>query len=219
MNRHLSEDAALYALGTLNEAEQREVERHVATCAACAEILAQAQEDVTAMCAAEPLREAPPALATRLAATLERGAAVSLSPRRFTRSWSSAFAAVAAVVILALAPSMYLFEQNVAMHQLMVAQSEAVGRVTTSPHRTVAFASKMTGRVMYAPDGSWYFIVVRGATEPVRVVWKHEGKMIDLGTAMPHGNVAMLYLPKSKRMDQLALVQGSQVVGEANLVF
>ena len=218
MNRHFNEEAALYALGALDQSKQLEIEKHVATCGACAALLAQACEDVTAICAAEPIMDAPPALATRLAATLERGAAVSLSPRRLARSWTS-FAAAAAVILLALAPSTYLFEQNRAMHQAMDMQSEAIARVMASPHRTVAFASKMPGEVMYPRDGSWYCIVVRGVTQPLRVVWKHEGQMTDLGTAMPHGNVAMLYLPKSKPMEQLALVQGSEVVGEAKLLF
>jgi hypothetical protein len=40
-----------------------------------------------------------------------------------------------------------------------------------------------------------------------------------LGTAMPHGDVALLYLPKSKRMDQLALMDGEQVVASAQLAF
>lgn len=219
MNQHVSEDAALYALGALDETECRAIEKHAETCSACAELLAQACADVTEMCAAEPLVEAPASLTARLSNSLDRGAAVSLPRRRLTRSWTSSFAAAAALIILALAPSMYLFKQNQTMHQNMIAEAEAMGRVATSPHRTVAFASGMAGRVMYGPDGSWYVIVVRGAREPVHVVWKHDGKMTELGMAVPRGDVAMLYLPQSKRMDQLALMLDSHVVGQANLTF
>jgi hypothetical protein len=38
-----------------------------------------------------------------------------------------------------------------------------------------------------------------------------------LGNAVPNGNVAMLYLPKSHRMDRLALMDGDRVVAEATL--
>ena len=218
MNQHVSEDAALYALGALDENERLAIEKHADQCVPCAELLAQACDDVAAMCAAEPLVEAPVSLGVRLSNSLKRGAAVSLPRRRFTRSWSSAFAAAAALIILALTPSMYLFKQNQTMHQTMVAQAEMIERIA-SPHRTAAFASAMDGRVMYGADGSWYLIVVRGAREPVHVVWRHEGRMTDLGTATPRGDVATLYLPQSKRMDRLALMQDARIVGQADLTF
>jgi hypothetical protein len=45
----------------------------------------------------------------------------------------------------------------------------------------------------------------------------HDGEQTMLGQAVPHGDVAMLYLPKSHRMDQLALMDGAQVVAQASL--
>jgi len=72
---------------------------------------------------------------------------------------------------------------------------------------------------MYAPDGSWYCIIIRGASAPLHVMWPHDGTQTMLGTAMPHGDIALLYLPKSHRMDQLSLMQDGHVVGQAQLVF
>ncbi len=219
MNDHLGDVAALYALGALDRAEQEAVDAHVAVCTACAAELAQASEDVTAMALAQPQFEPPRALQQRLAATLERGAAVSLDARRPARRWYAAgVAALAAALVFGVLPSAYLWQENQAMHQAMLAESDAMARVATSPHKTVAFAAT-DARVMYGPDGSWYCVVVRGAHAPVQVAWKHDGRMTMLGTAMPHGDVAMLYLPKSHRMDHLALIQGAQVMGEAQLVF
>jgi hypothetical protein len=72
---------------------------------------------------------------------------------------------------------------------------------------------------MYGRDGSWYFIVIRGASAPLHVMWPHDGKQTMLGTAVPHGDVALLYLPNSHRMDRLSLMQNGVVVGQAQLVF
>jgi hypothetical protein len=53
----------------------------------------------------------------------------------------------------------------------------------------------------------------------MRVVWMHGGEQTPLGSAMPHGDVATLYLPTSHRMDTLAIVEGTVVVAEAQLTY
>ncbi|MGA7571944.1 MAG: hypothetical protein WCA80_14160, partial [Candidatus Aquilonibacter sp.] len=137
-------------------------------------------------------------------------------PRRVPRAgmWLAAAAAVAIAVL----PSGYLLVQNLAMRQTELADAQAMARLTTGPHRTATFAGT-DAQVMYAPDGSWYCIVIRGATAPLHVMWPHDGTQTMLGTAMPHGDIALLYLPKSHRMNQLSLMKDGQVVGQAQLVF
>lgn len=206
MSDHLGELAALYALGILEPHETRAAEEHLLACDACRRLLAQAQADVTAMAAAQPQLD-PPA---RASVPLPRRSSVP----RFNRTWL----AVAAAFAIAILPAGYLFEQNLAMHQAMLADAQAMARVVTSPHRTVAFTGS-NARVMYGPDGSWYVIVIRGASAPLHVMWPHDGTQTMLGTAVPHGDVALLYLSKSHRMDQLSLMQNGVVVGQAQLVF
>jgi hypothetical protein len=70
---------------------------------------------------------------------------------------------------------------------------------------------------MYALDGSWYVVVVRNPSKSLSVAWMHDGVHTMLGNAVPNGNVAMLYLPKSHRMDRLALMDGDRIVAEAAL--
>ncbi len=219
MTEHISEDAALYALGALNEDERAAIERHADRCAPCAKILAQACDDVAAICASGTAVAAPRDLDARMATAFERGGAVSLVNRPSVRRAPAALAAAVALVIVALGPSAYLLQQNRAMNETMLAQSAAMARIAASPHRVATFASNMDARVMYGRDGSWYCIIVHGAGAPVQVAWKHDGEMTMLGTAMPHGDVAVLYLPKSHRMDRLALVEQSRVIGQAQLVF
>ena len=216
MSAHIGEDAALYALGALDPHEAAAVERHVADCIACARLLAQAEDDVTAMVAAQPLVEPPAGLADRILATPDAATSATHRQRRVPRvAWLTA---LAAAIVIALLPSAYVYRENITMHHTMVADADAMARIATSPHRSAAFAGR-DAHVMYAPDGSWYVVVIRGAKAPVHVVWPHDGERTMLGTAVPHGDVALLYLPKSHRMDQLALMSGGQVVAQAQLVF
>ena len=202
MTDHLGDLAALYALGMLDSAQAQAAEAHLLGCDACRRLLAQAQADVTAMAAAQQQFDPPPMRV--------------VSPRRIGMPRMAL--AFAAALLLAVLPLGYLLEQNFAMHQAMLADAQAMARVATSPHRTVAF-SGADARVMYGSDGSWYMIVVRGARSPLHVMWPHDGTQTMLGTAVPHGDVALLYLPKSHRMQQLTLVQDGREVGQALLVF
>lgn len=205
MTDHLGELAALYALGILEPDEQRTAEEHLTHCDACRRLLAQAEADVAAMAAAQPQLEAP----VRLRAPRTQA-------RRLPRA--GMWLAVAAAVAIAVLPTGYLLVQNLAMHQTELADAQAMARLATGPHRTAMFTGT-DAAVMYAPDGSWYCIIIRGASAPLHVMWPHDGTQTMLGTAMPHGDIALLYLPKSHRMDQLSLMRDGHVVGQAQLVF
>ncbi len=207
MTDHLGELAALYALGMLEPPEQRAAEEHLTHCDACRRLLAQAESDVASIAAAQTQLE-PPA---------RFFAPEPVRPARQTAQYNVGLA-VAAALLIAVIPGAYLLQENLRMHRDLLADTQAIARVATSPHRTVAF-SGTDARVMYAPDGSWYCIVIRGASAPLHVLWRHDGTSTMLGTAMPHDNVALLYLPKSRRMDRLTLMQGDREVGQAQLVF
>lgn len=202
MTDHVGESAALYALGLLDESERHAIDTHVAACAACGQLLAQAYDDVATIAMAEP-QHTPPS----------RGLAAT-APRRLPQSWL----AIAAVLLLALLPSAYLVNQNLSMHRAMVADADAVARISSSPHTNVAFKGA-DANVMYGPDGSWYCVIVRGVSRPLHVVWPHDGEQTSLGMAMPHGDVAVLYLPKSHRMDRLTLMDEGRAVANADLTF
>jgi hypothetical protein len=202
---HIGDNAALYALGLLGERDGAEVVAHAATCDPCARLLAQAEDDVAAMAAAEPQYEVPAGFAPRpVAAPIAR------------RSWYAPALAFAAALLLAILPTSYLITQNRAMHASMV-YADAVERMMSSPHRTVAFKGS-NAMVMYGTNGSWYCIFAKGA-QNLHVAWIHDGQTTMLGTMVPHGDVALLYLPKSHRMDQLAIMSDGEMVAQANLVF
>jgi len=209
---HLDEAADLYAIGALDDAERDAVDRHVAGCNACARLLGAAEDRVAVLVASE-VQHVPPAQLER------RGNALV---RREPPRWRAFGAAVAAALIVGLLPSAYFWQQNQSMHAAIVAQTEAMNRVALMPHRSDAFSEMSDGsaaRVMYAPDGSWYVVMVRGTSKALSVAWMHGGQRTMLGTATLHGQVAMLYLPRSHRMDQLALMDGERVVAEAQLAY
>lgn len=209
---HLDDAADLYAIGALDDFEQAAIDKHVATCDECARLLGEAEERVTLLAEAD-VRRRPPAQLERRVVSIVR--ARTSRPRAL-------IPAIAAALVIGLLPSAYFWQQNQAMHAVMIVQADAMNRVASMPHRSVAFTNMGNGsaaRVMYAPDGSWYVVFVRGATRALSVAWMHDGQRTMLGTATPHGSIAMLYLPKSHRMDQLALLDGEQVVAEAQLAY
>jgi len=218
MTDHIGELAALYALGALNERERDDVERHVAGCHACIRLLAQAEDDVTVLAATEEQRVAPASLHSRVSAVLVKEPVRPL--RQVAPRWQGLLA-YAALFALAVVPTGYLAVQNLAMHNTIMAQSTIMADVASAPHKTVAFAGLSNGdaHVLYGPDGSWYFVVMRGVHKPLAVVWPHDGKEIPLGATQTRGDVAMLYLPKSHKMDQLALMDGDRIVAQAQLAY
>ena len=200
---HVGENAALYALGMLDDGESAEVLMHAASCDACTRLLAQAEDDVTAMAMAQPQLE-PPAL---------RPPSIVSRPRR---AWTAPALAFAAAIAVAILPMSYLYNENQRMHQSTM-YADAVQRIIEMPHRQVAFTGSKA-MVMYSPDGSWYCVFARSA-KALHVAWLHDGQQTMLGTMVLHGDVALLYLPKSHKMNQLAIMNDGQIVGQANLVF
>jgi anti-sigma factor RsiW len=215
---HIGDSAELYALGALADDERAAIEAHLHECSECACVVASAERDVALIASMEARQPAPPELGRRIDAIV-RTAAMSGGARVKRFAWPLP-AALAAALVVGLLPSAYFWSQSQVLHREMMTQSAAVGRLASSPHRTAVFHTAqgdMPGEVAYAPDGSWYVVVVRGASKSLAVAWMHDGERTMLGSATPRGNLAMLYLPKSHRMDRLALMDGDRVIAEATL--
>jgi anti-sigma factor RsiW len=215
---HVEDRAALYALGALPDDERAAIDAHLRECSACTEAVGAAERDVALIVSTEPQHGVPPALAARIDRLVQPRSLEGM--RRYPRpAWPYA-AAIAAALLLGLLPSAYFWSENLAMHRAMLAQSNAMGRLASGSHRTAHFRpsnASPPAEVMYAPDGSWYVVVVRDPSKSLSVAWMHDGVHTMLGNAVPNGNVAMLYLPKSHRMDRLALMDGNRLVAEATL--
>jgi hypothetical protein len=224
MNGHVDDRAALYALGSLDEREAEAVRAHVAGCLSCAQAIGAAEAEVDAAAEHEPQFAAPAALRSRIDRMLsERPTASRRASGVVTRPAYAPWLALAAAFIIGVLPSAYFLEENRRMHDAMGVQSAAMDRLATSTHRVAAFrpmpamSEGSSASVAYGSSGQWYVVVVKDVSRSMGVAWMHDGQQTMLGQAVPHGNVAMLFLPKSHRMDRLALVDDGQVVAQASL--
>lgn len=217
-NEHIGDRAELFALGAVDENENVTIERHLRGCLSCAQLVGSAERDIALIASMESRREAPSELAGRIDYVLQVNRA-SASARRDRRPWLPA-AALAAALVLGLLPSAYFWSQSRILHDEMAAQSAAMARIAAEPHRTARFRTmheNAPAEVVYAMDGSWYVVVVRGASKALSVAWMHGGERTMLGKTASRGDLAMLYLPNSHRMDRLALMDGDRVIAEATL--
>jgi len=216
---HVEDLVELYTLGALTDEERTVVDEHLRACVNCTRLVGESERDLALIASRETQRTAPRELATRVERMLRAHKIVSSRAESRDGRWRLA-AAMAAAFIVGILPSLYLWNENRELHGAMLAQSAAMERVVLAAHRTSAFHPTKKGppaQVMYAPDGSWYVVIVRGVSKTLAVVWMHDGAHTMLGNAVPHGGIATLYLPKSHRMDRLALMDGGRVVAEATL--
>jgi len=217
---HVGDAAELYALGALDAGEAEAYEAHLRLCVNCAAQAAGAERDVALLASIEPRHEAPPELAKRIEGILRTDAS-GAQARSARFSWPAA-AGLAAAFVAGLLPSLYFWDQNQTLRGASLAQSAAMARLAAAPHRMAVFRTApgvAPAEVAYAPDGSWYVVMVRGASKTLTVAWMHDGERTMLGSAVPHGAVAMLYLPKSHRMNRLALMDGQTIVADAQLTW
>ena len=207
-----ADDAALYALGTMDDVSRRYADRHVPACPTCSRLVGEAERDVAVLAAAEPAYQLPPDLVRFPRAQ---------PPARIRAS--AAWALAAAAFLVAMLPATYFWEQNRQMQAADHRDAQMVARLgDPASFRTAEFrglAGGANARVMYAADGSWYLVLVRGASHSMQVAWLHGKDRTMLGATESRGEIAMLYLPKSHRMDQLALMDSGQVVAEAQLAY
>lgn len=89
--------AGAYALGVASDAERREFEAHLATCAECRQELAEIRRVNDALAMAAPAASPPAGLRSRIVAAAERDRKVPAAPR-YRLAWQIAAAASIAAV-------------------------------------------------------------------------------------------------------------------------
>ena len=207
---HLGDDAELYALGALDDAERVHVDAHAATCGDCLRRLGEAEAVVAAMIAAD-LPEA----------VLAAPARTRVSRLPHALQW---LAVAAAICIFAL-PAAYFARENARMHASMHANEMLAARIASDDLQSAGFTSMhggpMRARVLYDRAGDWYCVIVDRSQAPMQIAYvREDGSMEIIGSvAMRPGAPSMAIMSIPHKMQKLALLDGGVVVAEAKLAF
>jgi hypothetical protein len=189
--RHVGEDAELYALGVLSNAERLALEVHLRGCVQCMQRVGEAEETVLAL-ERETVAVAPPLLLA------------SFTPRRHrVRAWWFAPALAAAFVIGILVPRGH------------APQNPALLAIATSHFNHSQFTGGgPRAKVLYARDYSWYYVVVTGS-RGFDVYGMRAGVATPLGSTHVNGDAGELFVKGSKRFDRIELRNRGRTVGSA----
>ena len=215
MNEHVDELAELYALGSLEDLDRARVERHASSCALCAQRISDAEESVTRIAELQTLHEPPARLQSRLRS--------SFTAAHVRHAWLRTIpAAIAAVLVLALIPTWVAVDRTRTV-AVMGQDEQALAKIASAPFARAQFMSArkrpMNAKVLYGMHGDWYYVVVMHPRPGMQVAYVHGGKMEMLGTVAMHGASGTLYLPVNHKMEELALVSGGAIVGDAHLAY
>ncbi|HEY0613596.1 MAG TPA: hypothetical protein VGC96_03100 [Candidatus Elarobacter sp.] len=193
---HLDDDAELYALGLTEPDRGPEIEAHLAGCEPCRARVAAAEE-----------------AAASLAATLPP---VPDAPAR--RAWWPGLAAAAAVVFAAGAA----FEANAARAATgrLVATDTALLAIAGSHfgHTTLVSDRGVTAKALYARDGSWMYVIARGAPPGTHVTLLRPHEVRDAG-AIAGDAPASLFVRDPGRVIEVDLVGGGRVLARGKPAF
>lgn len=206
---HVGDEAELYALGALDDAERALLEAHVATCEPCARRLGEAEAAVTAMMVAE----------------LPPGAFEYPRSRTMPRTSRALQWLVAAAVVCILAlPAAYFAHENARMHAAMSANETLAARIASGDLQSAGFkmmhGAPMHARVLYDRAGDWYCVIVDRPQAPMQVAYVHpDGSVETIGSVAMRAGASMTVMPIAHKMNELVLMDGPTVVAEARLAF
>jgi hypothetical protein len=194
---HIGDDAELYALGVLDEAERRAIDAHLAHCAECRRRVGEAEETVLAM-ERHVAPEEPPA---DLEARVRAGRAEPSRARGF--SWY----ALAAAFLIGLLPAVAFFANRLHEDQLreqQVAGAHSVvmlamvhshfGHAQFAPYKAAEHVPN--AKVVFARDGSWMYILVDEPRSYGVSALYNTDEHATLGATRPYGGASELYVEK-----------------------
>lgn len=213
---HLGDDAELYPLGVLDDDAAREVERHIAGCDECAARVAGAQRAAASLSSTVPAFDPPPVLEKRLRTSVRQGPPAFAGSRR----WDPRSLGLAAAFAAALTG---LGWQTLNLQHQTSARNHELAAMVHSHFRHVPMTSTLPApfgaKVLYAPDGSWIFVVVDHPGASLHAVGTGPGGSVDLGALENSGETASLLVRPDTPIDSVELRHGGQVQAEARLIY
>ena len=211
MNAHLDDDAELYPLGLLDDAERSRVELQIASCDACAQRVRQAEAAALSLAAQLPDAGPSSALGHRVS-EIAYGAA---RPPAFERRFAVAAAAVVALCILALGWQTLSFRSHVSEQSTIMAAivHSHFEHVSMTPRS----AQPVSAKILYARDRSWVYIVVDKPDGALSATAQTSAGEQQLGVLSSAGDTAWLFVRPRERIVRVTLERGSVAVASATL--
>jgi hypothetical protein len=209
---HIGEDAELYVLGELSELERARLERHVATCDACARRVGEAEEAMLSLMLAESESVSPAAPPAQL-----RPIAFSSVAGATRRAWLSA---VAAAFLIGLMPWAItrLVTQPAAPAQAtaqVALNAMLAGHFAHVPFKPLV-SDAPRGKVIYDLKGAWIYVLVGAGSEPLTVaVVPRGGARETIATISPGSGARTALVSLGRRVDTVDLLRSGVVVETA----
>jgi hypothetical protein len=199
MNEHVGEDAELFALGVLDEAERARVEAHAAVCADCAKRLGEAEAVVAGLALSYEASQADAPARGRV--RLPRGLAA------------------AAAVFVALGITLGALFQTQRLSGRVAADDAVLATLATSHFNHAQFVAAAPGapvaKLLNARHGEWLYVIVDAPADGLRVVAARAGSTVDLGAVATHGRTSTLFVRDPGTFERVDLERGGSVVETA----
>ena len=201
---HVGEDAELYALGQLDEAQRESFERHVSSCAECARRVGEAESTVLRLIEAGPVTSA---------ATVRPFIA-----RRSSQNWRWA-AAIAAAFVLGLLP--WLVTQR--SSEQPAPQQVAMTAMLNSHFQHSQFVSDEPGapaaKVIFGRSGGWIYVLAGAGNAQLSIVTVANASMVTVATLAPSTQTRSVFVPLNTRIDRVLLTENGRQIAHANVAF
>jgi hypothetical protein len=199
---HVGELAELYALGELSLAERERVDRHARECPQCAQRLGEAEATVLRL--------------------IERDADFvegRLRPMRFRSNWA-AVAAIAAAFLIGLLPwgVQTLRERGSTSEANQLAMSAMLaGHFLHAPLVPLA-ANAPAGKVIYAREGGWIYVIVAAGPAPIDVDTVSSGTRTRVASLAGSAQTRAAFVRTSAAIQSVELLQGGTPIAQARVV-
>ena len=196
-NIHLDEDAELYALGMLDDAQRARIESHLRDCEPCLQRVGRAEATVAAM--TESLGG--------MRSSLEPAAVRRLAPVTVLRTWG----AMAAALIFAMS-SAVLGTQNASLQDTMHGQRVVLRAMVRSHFAHAQFASTagapVEAKVVYERHGRWFSVLAVDPQPGTEVAFlrKDGTRMVPLQPLVVHDGVASVMMRLNGEVAKLQLL-------------
>ncbi len=208
-HEHVGEQAELYALGTLDEAQRAAVDEHARGCDSCAARLGRAEATVAEMI--DPV--AP-------SGQLDRRVTAAFAKRRAGWKWTGSL--VAAAFVAGLLPAIAMWTGSFQANQSDSNREAIVQAMVTGHFAHAPFIARTTdapaAKLIYGRARDWRYVVAK-TSRPYALAERIDGRTIVLGRLHVTGNAGELYIAHAGSAREFVLLDGARVLARVMLPY